>query len=893
MLRLTLAQMRRSLGRLASGGIAIAIGTAFVAATLLAGGVMTRTSYDSVAAALADADLTVDGMVTAGDLAALRALPGVDAVQPDVRGWLEVRAGGGKRASLLALPRASDPRLDPLELVDGRLPDEPGEIALPSATAERIGVRPGDDVVTSRVRWVPAGPAGPADPAASPGPTAGPSPASKRDPDPGETAADGSYESEDYTLEVTGLVDDPRGAYLAMGGAAVLPLDDVLAVAGAASLDDLAPSGALLALAPGTSTARTTTLIGEAVDDVTVLTPDEAAVRALGRVTQGTDVFTGLVLGFASIALVVAALVIANTFQVLVAQRTRTLALLRCVGAVRGQVRRSVLTEAAILGSMASFAGLVTGTVLAQVALLVLQRVDLDVPLPGTVTITPWVVLVPLAVGTTVTVLAALLPARAATRVAPVAALRPAELTEVGGRGGRARLAISLLLTAGGFVALAGGVTLGIVASPMVGLALGVLGGAASFVGILLGAVYWVPGVVGLVGRTFAGNGPTARLATANTLRNPRRTAATSTALLIGVTLVALMSTGAASARVTLDRELDERFPVDVQVTAFDDGTGERPAIAPAAVSTLADADGVAGTATLASTLGTIEPAGSTEETPTDVYAVTPAVARSLMRGGEVLASRLEPGTVVLGTDFAETLGVVEGDVVDVVARTSWEDGTPPTGGRELGLRVAVVDLGGETSYVTPEVLDGLSPDAAVTRVWVRLDDVKDAGDVVPALSDALADESVEVNGSALERAGNQRLIDTLLAIVVGLLGVAVLIALVGVANTLSLSVLERRRESATLRAIGLSRRRLRWMLAIEGALIAGVGALLGVVLGVLYGWAGSATLLGAMGDVVLAVTWWHLVLVLVVALAAGMLASVLPGRAAARTSPVAALGVD
>ncbi|MBB2922868.1 ABC transporter permease [Cellulomonas cellasea] len=885
MLRLTLAQMRRSLGRLASGGIAIAIGTAFVAATLLAGGVMTRTSYDSVAATLADADLLVEGELTSDDLGTLRGLPGVDAVQPDVHGWLEVRAGGGKRASLLALPRTSDPRLDPLELVDGRLPDRPGEIALPAVTAERIGVRPGDDVVTSRVRWVPS------DPAASPGPTS--APAAERNPDPSETAAEGSYESEDYALEVTGLLEDPRGAYLAMGGAAVLPLEDVQAVSGAASLDELQPRGALLALDPAASASRVTTSVTDALDGVEVLTPDEAAVRALGRVTQGADVFTGLVLGFASIALVVAALVIANTFQVLVAQRTRTLALLRCVGALRRQVRRSVLVEAAILGSAASFVGLLTGTLLAQVALLVLQRVDLDVPLPTTVTLTPWVVLVPLAVGTSVTVLAALLPARAATRVAPVAALRPAELAEVGGRGGRARLALSLLLTAGGFVALAGGVGLGMLANPMVGLALGVLGGATSFVGILLGAVFWVPRVVGLVGRTVAGNGPTARLATANTLRNPRRTAATSTALLIGVTLVALMSTGAASARVTLDQELDERYPVDVQVTAFDDGTAERQPIGDAVEDTLATADGVAGTATLASTLGRLDPPRGGEPLTTDVYAVTPAVARSLMRDGDVIASLLRPGAVVLGADFAKDLGIVEGDVVSVAARASWEDPSTPQGGRELGLRAAVVDLGGQTVYVTPDVLDGLSPDAPETRVWVRLDDVTDAGTVVPALSDALADESVEVNGSALERAGNQRLIDTLLAIVVGLLGVAVLIALVGVANTLSLSVLERRRESATLRAIGLSRRRLRWMLAIEGALIAGVGAALGVGLGMVYGWAGSATLLGAMGDVVLSVTWWHLALVLVVALAAGMLASVLPGRAAARTSPVAALGVD
>ena len=132
-----------------------------------------------------------------------------------------------------------------------------------------------------------------------------------------------------------------------------------------------------------------------------------------------------------------------------------------------------------------------------------------------------------------------------------------------------------------------------------------------------------------------------------------------------------------------------------------------------------------------------------------------------------------------------------------------------------------------------------------------------------------------------------------MLGIVIGLLAVAVVIALIGVANTLSLSVLERRRESATLRAIGLSRRQLRWMLAVEGMLIAGVGALLGAGLGLLYGWAGSVVVFGSFGDVLLTVPWRDLVLVLLVALVAGLLASVLPGRTAARTSPVAALAVD
>lgn len=871
MLRLTLAQMRRSVGRLAAGGVAILIGTAFVAATLLAGGVMTRTSYDSIAAAYADADLVVDGPLTDEDLTALRSLPGVDAADPQVSSWLDLRASGGRRASMLALPRASDPRLDPLELVEGRLPDVAGEVALPAATAQRLGLAPGDEVVTSRPRWVPAEGSTATDP---------------RDPD-----AVGEYEYDDHPLEVTGLLDDPRGAFLEMGGAAVLTLPDVLATGASASLADAGTSGALLVLAAGADVEEVRSAALGALDEGQVLTADEAARASLATVTNGRDVFTGLVLGFAAIALLVAALVIANTFQVLVAQRTRTLALLRCVGALRRQVRRSVLTEAAILGGVASFLGLVTGAVLAQGALLVLQRVELDVPLPSTVALTPWVVLVPLAVGTTVTVLAALLPARAATRVPPVAALRPAELSRVGGRSGRVRLAVSLLLTVGGLVAMGGGVALGRFADPTIGLGLGVLGGATSFVGILLGAVFWVPRVVGLTGRTLGGSSPTARLATANTLRNPRRTAATSTALLIGVTLVSLMSTGATSARATLDRELDQHFPVDVSVTAYGTDVDEGRDIPASTVRTVREADGVASTATLAWASVTLDPPAGAggEETVADLYAVAPQDARGVMRNGTVLADRLEPGVVVVGRSLAESAGISDGDVVVARAVPSRAGGE----GRTLELTAVVDELGGWTPYVLPEVLAELAPQAPVTRVWVRLSDAADAGTVVPALRDALIDQPVDISGSALERASNEQLIDTLLAIVVGLLGVAVLIALVGVANTLSLSVLERRRESATLRAIGLSRRRLRWMLAIEGALIAGVGAALGVGLGVVYGWAGSATLLGAVGDVVLAVSWVHLALVLAVALAAGMLASVLPGRAAARTSPVAALGVD
>ena len=224
-----------------------------------------------------------------------------------------------------------------------------------------------------------------------------------------------------------------------------------------------------------------------------------------------------------------------------------------------------------------------------------------------------------------------------------------------------------------------------------------------------------------------------------------------------------------------------------------------------------------------------------------------------------------------------------------------------------LGAAASTVGLltGTSVGQVTLQILQRTAADAHVPSsaplsvvaqsplLWARLTTTDNAPDVVPAIQDALTDRSVSVTGGAVERASFQRVIDMLLTVVVGLLGVAVVIALVGVATTLSLSVIERRRESATLRAIGLACGELRVMPAIEGMLIAGVGAVLGIGLGLVYGWAGAATMLGSIGPVQLAVPWRDLGLVLLVALVAGFVASVLPGRAAARTSPVAALAVD
>jgi putative ABC transport system permease protein len=587
MLRLTLAQMRRSIGRLTAAGVAILIGTAFVTVTLIAGNVITRTTYDSIAAQYVGADLVVSDLGgTDEDVTALRGVDGVRAAAPEVLSFQQLERGG-RTVYQGVVPLPSDPVLLPLEVADGELPASGGEIALPVDLANRLGAAPGDTITLVRNALV--------------------------------DASTGEMREEREQLTVSGTVDDPYGAYAIMGGAAIAPAADVARWdAGVRGPDEPAAYPAVLvALEEGADleAARSALAAAVAGTGARVVTPHEHAEAVAADMTGGEDViFTTFVLVFAAVALLVAALVIANTFQVLVAQRTRTLALLRCVGAGKGQLRGSVLLEAGILGVASSLAGIVVGAALAQLALVVGRGFDIGVPLPATISLTPAVVLVPLAVGTLVTLVAALSPARAATRVAPLEALRPAEAPSAARGAGRVRLVLSTLTALAGFAALGAGVALGTTAGePMLGLLVAVGGGALSFVGVLVGAVFWLPKVVALAGRLVGASGPTARLAAANTLRNPRRTAATSTALLIGVTLVAMMSTGAESARVSMDAELDARYPVDVLVAT--DGSvapEEAPAVSAAVRSAVAGTDGVRAVVDVATTSATLGGSGTT-----------------------------------------------------------------------------------------------------------------------------------------------------------------------------------------------------------------------------------------------------------------------------------------
>jgi putative ABC transport system permease protein len=880
MLRLALAQMRRSPGRLAAGGVAIALGSAFVAVTLLAGDVMTRTAYSAVTASYAEADIVVNGWgLTEQDIPGLQDVAGVTSAEARPSTFVEITGDAGALWLQVDAP-AQNPALEARVLLDGTVPG-PDEIALPDGAASSLGLTLGDTATVTVSR---------------------------------ATEDSDQLEVDTTALTVVGIVDD-AAAGLIGSPVALADRDQVLEWAGFQTPDEPPVfETALVTLADDVDVQdvkaalhRSLKLSNPLAGEITVRTIDEEAEWRIADLTSETRMLTTIGLGFAAIALLVAALVIANTFQVLVAQRTRTLALLRCVGADRSQLRRSVLIEAGLLGVIAATGGLLLGIGLVQGALLILHRTMPNVPLPTMATVTWWSVLVPLVVGVVVTVIASLAPARAATRVSPLAAMRPADAPRFADRGGRLRAWFSGSLVVLGAAVMAVGIDQGGSSGVASGLGLGVLGGAVSFLGILLSAVFWAPRLVGLVAR-LVGRNATTRLAGANSLRNPRRTSATSTALLIGVTLVVMMATGAASARQALDDRLDQQYPVDVEARAMDD-LGWFGKLPDTLASTFEETAGVADVVRLTGgavdlTMPNGDVWGAVEAIGADA-----AAAREVLHSEEQLAG-LEATTVVVPADLAEWADLHDGDTLTLAATTgalldrsqgdaAVDDGTvdsAPAVGGPVDLMVVVTRLPGNQVVVTRDALASVIGPTPDSVLWVRLAEHADAGEVVAELQTAASrstTSTVQVVGAATERAAYQEVIGTLLAIIIGLLAVSVVIALVGVANTLSLSVIERRRESATLRAIGLSKRQLRGSLAAEGMIIAGVGGVVGAVIGTAYGWVGARTVLNQIGPTPFAVAWREVAVVIVVAVAAGLAASVLPARSAVRTSPVEALAVE
>ncbi|GAA4030743.1 FtsX-like permease family protein [Arthrobacter methylotrophus] len=849
MLRVALSHLSTHFSRFVAIGLAVMLSVAFLSSTLMVG----ASTQATLAASLGEAYSKADLIVNAGPSGSLRQ-EAVDAAAsaPAVKDSYAERsatvmftaAGEGQYGKIRSLAPAI---MEPSVLSSGAYPTSANEAAVDVKTANRFGLHAGSLL---ELQGPDTGQAGGA---------------------PSSAAQSGAKPR--TAVKITGLIQPSNDPFSAGSPQLVATPGTVVALGDTGA----GYSRLQLTLKPGQDTAEAKDYIGRRLDaagveGATVQTVQEKVTASVAQMTGGQDLLTTALLAFAGVAILVATLVVANTFSVLIAQRTRELGLLRCLGAGKAQIRSSVLLEALLLGFASSVLGVLAGTGL-MAALIAWARTTPDKAF-ATLAVPPSAIIAGLVAGTVLTVVAAMVPAKAATAVAPLVALRPAGDATVNNRRGRLRLWFGLAALAVGAPSL----VLGAMANM---LPLAMLAGTLSFLGVLLCASLFVPPLVAVAGRLAAPAGVPGNLAAVNAVRNPGRTSATAAALLIGVTLVTLMMTGAATARQAFNTLLAENYPVDMTVNLGGGGSsGGSSAPAPgksndpgAAVEKVKAISGVEA-AVLLRPVGSIPGTGSPTDART-VYAISSDDAARILRDKEL---RPAPGSVYLpaGSKTGKTTISTQGGTLtldSVVLRSMHIE--------------PLVDSADGAKLPAGEIPAGNS------TVWLKLGDNLDADQlqgIRKHVAAAFGVPDAHVSGAALERVTFNSIIDVMLLVVTGLLGVAVVIALIGVANTLSLSVLERTRENSLLRALGLTKGQLRGMLAIEAVLVAGVAAVMGTSLGVVYGWLGAKAALGPMGEVVPVVPWLQLLGVFAVAVVAGLLASVLPARRAARLSPVQGL---
>jgi len=602
--------------------------------------------------------------------------------------------------------------------------------------------------------------------------------------------------------------------------------------------------------------------------DYEVVTGDTAADESATDLLQAVSFITTFLLIFAGISLVVGAFLIVNTFSILVAQRSRELALLRALGASKRQVSASVLLEAFVLGVLGSTAGLGLGLVLAMGIRTLFARFGLD--LSGQALIfQPRTVLAAYVVGIIVTMTAAWLPARRTGRIAPIQALRDDVALHESSL--HRRLLLGVVLIVAGMGALALGLFVDV---PHAGWFVG--GGVLA---VLLGVSSASP----VISRPFLlaaraayarAFGSIGNLAGQNSLRNPRRTTATASALMIGLTLACTMAIVGDSAKASVDKSVAENFVGDYIVSnvfggAFPAGIAGR----------MEGVDGVSNV--VRERYGF----GSRDGGDQGVAATDPADASALgisMTSGKV--SDLANGTVFLEDSWASDHGLSVGDTVTLKMPTgvkAWRvvgtyDDNPVVFFPILTTLSTLADAG------IPQRDNALIifTDPGATGVQARLDKVVEQLPIVTVKDEA---------GFAKEQRGP---IDQLVQMIYALLGLALVIAVLGIVNTLALSVIERTREVGLLRAIGVSRRQLRWMITLESVVISVLGAVLGVVLGIGFG----VALMYALKDQgleAISIPSGQLVVFLLLALVIGVLAAVFPARRAARLDVLRAIATE
>ena len=835
------ANLRSHGRRYISTGLAVAISTAFIVITLIVVTAMTSgltysvySQYRGGTIVVSQNDDAPEGAIESAEKT-LSATSGVTAIKHMAQ-WPADAQTDATRAGLYVSPLAPKPFAD-LDLSAGTAPTADDQIAIPEHTALTLSLKVGDTV---RVRA-------------------------------------GFTEGDYRTLTVVGTT---RSNTISMGVPASYVTDG-----GFSAIFGTTASGKFIVATSAADTdsnanppsatqdewVATANSALSGVSGVTVTSVHQAIQDDLGQARLGASVTMGIMLIFPAIAALVASIVVSSTFRVVLTQRTRELALLRTLGATRRQVRSLVTREAFAIGAISSAIGVVVGWLIGALAVVESGLgTSLSEVLVG---VSVWQLALTWLGATLFTTLVGVFPARAASRVAPIAALAPVNEAGAGSRKKHTlRFILGVLVAASGSALVAYAWRLDSASQKFMlsfGGALVALLGAVVAVSVLLPALTRAFGVV------FPGM--LSAMARENTMRNPGRTSATGSAILIGVTLVVTIMVGAASVRTTLTNAVNDARPFDLIAVST---TGELTDDQQAAI---ASTDGVAATVAQYAAPGvlTLTPSASAFEPAEGSGAVDPGMTLPVMITGEPDYTGVTHSTVTQMGDDEVRVGdkALAGQMLRLCADTCTD------------LSAAYdKDLSAGDTRVSEKTLRSIVTSPERQALIIKLADEADVEAVQSAL---LKDSQLSINGSALERQMYTKVIDQMMMVLVGLLGVSVVVSLVGVANTLSLSVAERTRENGLLRALGLTRRQMKSLLALEALFLSLTGALIGVGLGIAFGWVGIMSLPIVGATPVMSVPWLQLVGVCAVAIVSALVASWLPGRRAAKVSPSEALATE
>jgi putative ABC transport system permease protein len=630
--------------------------------------------------------------------------------------------------------------------------------------------------------------------------------------------------------------------------------------------------------APGVSQAALTARIGAlpGVSGYVVQTGAQLATAEASSAGANSQQLQEGILAFAVIALVVACIVIYNTFSILVTQRVRELALERCVGATRRQVFGGMLLESLIVGLIASAAGVVAGLGLGWGLERLFTAFGATIP-PGPLVLAPSTVLIAMATGTAVTLASALLPARSATRVAPVAALGSQHEESASARIGWPRATVAAVFAAVGLLLTVQG-------ARQASLIQLTVGGLLCFVAVLTLGRLLVPPMVAFFG-WLPGKlaGPTVRLAADNARRNPARVAATTAALTIGLTLMTVFTSVISSAQATTNERISAQYPFDYLIQA---GSGEigGQLVPQRIISALTASPALGVVSPVYDLKATVNGAGATDVGAVSQNALGVNVRPPIISGS---LTAIGPGVAAIDNTQLTRLHVGQGGTIAV---------STPDGGTER-LRVGAVFRGGGGGGAVPGILlsipdftRGFRPTGAGLVLINSASGVSTTASRTVVDAAVASDPVLTVHTLADFRAELASQINGIIALFSILMGLALLIALFGISNTLTLSVLERTRESALLRALGLTRGQLRRMLLTEALYMAMIGAVLGVSLGAAFATTLVSSFLRHNGGGVISIPFAEIGLFVVIGGGAALLAGVLPARRAAGVSPVSAM---